>query len=80
MLFGDDGQTAQSGGEGSGEGSGDSDASDEIGGVSEAGESSAPAPVSVEESLQRRTLGRVSDMIDPTLDFTHILRKPKAGE
>lgn len=83
MLFGD-GQNAsgQNSGKGSGEGSGDSE-------VEEVGEVETPAaehhheeaPVqSAEEAISARTLSRVSDLVDPTLDFSHILKRPGRAE
>lgn len=80
MLFGD-GQNAsgQNSGKGSGEGAGDSEV-EEIGGEVEAPavEHHEAAPVqSASEAISARTLSRVSDLVDPTLDFTHILKRPK---
>ena len=78
MLFGD-GQSNTSGqnsGQGAGEGSGDSEVLEELGEVADRQTETAPPP-SVEEAIQARTLSRVSDLVDPSLDFTHILRKPK---
>ena len=78
MLFGDGQTSGQNSGQGSGEGAGDSEVGEEIGEVAAPQSSEPAAPVqSVEEAVSARTLGRVADLVDPTLDFTHILRRPK---
>ncbi len=77
MLFGEGQTSGQNSGQGSGEGAGDSEVG-EIGEVAAPEYTESAAPVqSAEEAIQARTLSRVSDLVDPTLDFTHILKKPK---
>lgn len=78
MLFGDGQSSGQNSGQGSGEGAGDSEVSEEIGEVAAPEHHEPAAPVqSASEAISARTLSRVSDLVDPTLDFSHILKKPK---
>jgi len=79
MLFGEGQTSGQNSGQGSGEGAGDSEVGEEIGEVAAPEHSeAAAAPVqTAEEAIQARTLSRVSDLVDPTLDFSHILKRPK---
>lgn len=81
VLMGADGQGANADGQSSGAG-GDTGEGD-----SEAGPIEVDAPAVPEaqaataaEQVSRNTISRVSDLIDPTLDFTHVLKRPKGDE